>query len=237
LYGFNKSHSYLTDIPPCVSLLNYEKWVDEGKIPEEFHWELYLHKGDTTGELYRVHQRSWGPNTFRLMKDTVHNIQSITPLVGLVRVVRVDVSWLDHLEKYLDWFTSLAADASPRSFVFATATFERVRDHLRRQDRGGDSSGSGSRAGGLVDHTVLPFMRDALTREMLTFAYRYLFFAARNIRPRPVIISQWGIEINLLDQQGKEESRQQAVRARAIMLHAEAARRSRQGPPTPPRWS
>ncbi|KAL2758968.1 hypothetical protein ACRALDRAFT_1080571 [Sodiomyces alcalophilus JCM 7366] len=179
------THTYAPSLPKGVHYANYELGTAYGEYGEEFHWDLYWHRGPGVGKMYRLRQLSRQPVEYEYDSVQVQDVRRLAQLVGLVRVIHVPEHVAPYMERYLDWLAAASAPHARRTYVWAAMAYGRARRHLARTQ-------------GITDHTFNQFDIGRFTAELLGFAYDNVPAAMAGAVPRPVMQSWLGVSVLML---------------------------------------
>jgi hypothetical protein len=196
---------YFNYLPDELDLDSYETCCAEGQGTEEFDWGLYWHRdtGDGVWFVLRPVEQPvlQGPvypqrPVFRLdARRMTTSPRLANYFVGLVRVLKIPPerhTWMDEMGRYLWWLTAHTAPEATRSFIWASSVHLRARRHIAEMAMA--ETGSAMAAAAMEPwFDVTTFLREALG-----FAYGEVWYALAGQLPRPVMISQSGIDMTPL---------------------------------------
>ena len=210
----------------------YETAVANGFGREEFVWGLYwLPDEESDGLWYFLHrqrQQQKQPDFFDDQTSqsslssspddscTLNNLYRVplSPssmrlnpnIVGLIRVMTLPASVAADMSVYLNWLTAYTGPTARRSFLWATSAYMRCRMHVAHTYADGDGGN--------------PFDVNRFLSSALAFAYGEVWHLLVGGRlPRPVMVSEFGVELQALEEDKGDMDQEEATASSAGNEH------------------
>lgn len=198
--------SYPPRIPKDFDPNEYETSNFEGH--EEFDWGVYLHRGPGDGIWYILHPEPHPEWTFARPRYTFEVRSTRTSprldpsVVGLVRILHVPDYLMHGFAGYLAGVAAHKSINVHRSFIWATTVYLRARMDLEESPYS------------VTQDVTSDFDAERFLCETLVFAYGEVLFALGGQLPRPILMSQFGVDVRSLDDDEQVNSKGKTVERR-----------------------
>lgn len=178
------TYEYPAEPASDVTFANYDPDAAAGLCREEFHWDLYFHRGASSGRLFRLRQTQNSPRVYVPDALDIANPRVLREVVGFMRIVTVEQLAIGIAERYIEKIATTSADLSPRTFAWAIMCAYRVRKNF----------------GGGCEHDFMfqEFTLVRFTEELLRFAYSHVqdVMGPDATRDKAIMHSRFGVELD-----------------------------------------